>query len=62
MGSLAIRDDLSSESIRHAIAMGNILASFNVEDFSLGRLVTLKEEDIEERYKAFRRLTQFTDE
>jgi len=59
MGHLAVSDSLSADHIRHAIVMGNVLASFNVEDFSLGRLGSLKKEDIENRYQAFRRLTQF---
>lgn len=61
MGHLASVGDLMPETIRQAIVMGSVMASFNVEDFSLGRLSGLGQADIEQRYKAFRRLTEFSD-
>lgn len=45
--------------VRKATAMGSVLASFQVEAFSLDRLRALREADIRERYEAFRRLTGF---
>lgn len=60
-GHLATTGDLNPETVRQAIVMGSVMASFNVEDFSLNRLLTLKHEDIESRFRAFRRLTQFAD-
>jgi hypothetical protein len=41
--------------------MGSVMASFNVEAFSLDRLRTLTYEEIEARYRLFRRLAQFED-
>jgi hypothetical protein len=35
------------------------MASFNVEDFSLGRLKTLTIDEIEKRFESFKKLTQF---
>ncbi|QDU33100.1 putative sugar kinase YdjH [Poriferisphaera corsica] len=53
MGYLTGADDLSFESLRKAIAYGTIVASFNIEDFSLGRLKTLSREELDKRYAAF---------
>ncbi|NVN99563.1 MAG: sugar kinase [Geobacteraceae bacterium] len=59
MGYLASTGNLSEESIRQAIVYGSVMASFNVEDFSLDRLRTLKYSEIEERYREFKRMTHF---
>jgi hypothetical protein len=61
MGYLANTGDLSEENIRKAIIFGSVMASFNVEAFSLQRLSTLKLEEIRERYSEFKRLTDFED-
>jgi len=60
MGHLATSGNLKSETIRQAVVMGTVLASFNVEDFSLRKLDALSRRDIGERFEAFKRLTQFT--
>ncbi len=60
VGYLAKTGDLSPESVKTAIVMGSIMASFNVEDFSLNRLLTLRQEDIEDRFRAFKQLTEFS--
>lgn len=59
MGYLANTGNLSEEGVRQAIIYGSVMASFNVEDFSLDRLRTLKYSEIEERYKSFKRMTHF---
>lgn len=61
MGFLASQGNLLPETLRKAIVMGSVMASFNVEDFSLGRLVNLSREEIDQRYQAFHRLTEFSD-
>ncbi len=38
---------------------GSVLASFNVEAFSLERLRTLTKEEIDARYEVFRSMSQF---
>ena len=48
-------------SVRKAMIMGSVMASFNVEAFSLDRLRTLTYDEIEARYRAFKRLAQFED-
>jgi hypothetical protein len=45
--------------LRRAVIFGSVMASFNVEAFSLNRLRRLTMEEIEERYKMFRVMSQF---
>ena len=61
MGYLANTGDLSEEGIRQAIVFGSVMASFNVEDFSLDRMKRLDYKEIEARYKSFKSLTSFRD-
>ena len=61
MGYLANTDDTSESNIRQAIIFGSVMASFNVEDFSLNRLKTLTLKEIQERYRQFKQLTHFED-
>ena len=59
MGSIASAGDTGSESLRRAVIYGSTMASFCVERFSLDRFRDLTEEQISERFEAFRRLTRF---
>jgi sugar/nucleoside kinase (ribokinase family) len=59
MGYLAKSDDLSSANLRRAVIVGSVMASFNVEDFSLDRLRRLKQKEITERFGSFRHFTAF---
>lgn len=59
MGYLANTGDLSEEGVRQAIIIGSVMASFNVEDFSLDRMKRLEYKEIEARFKSFRSLTSF---
>lgn len=61
MGYLANTGDLSEEGIRQAIVFGSVMASFNVEDFSLDRMKRLDYHEIEARYRSFKALTSFRD-
>ena len=45
--------------LRQAVVYGSVLASYNVEAFSLERLRSIKTHDIDARYQAFRALSQF---
>jgi hypothetical protein len=47
------------DQLRKAVVYGSVLASFNVEAFSLERLRTLTYNDIEERYSMLRLMSQF---
>jgi len=59
MGYLASTDDVSESNIRKAIVYGTVLASFNVEDFSLNRQRSLTRAEIESRFNEVRAITQF---
>lgn len=59
IGYLAKTDDLSDENIRRAVIIGSVMASFNIEDFSLERMKRLKKKEIGERFEAVRSSSQF---
>jgi sugar/nucleoside kinase (ribokinase family) len=58
-GYLAKVNSLTESALRKAVIYGSVMASFNVEDFSLERLRTLTNDEIEQRFAAFKKLTQF---
>ncbi|MGZ4965683.1 MAG: PfkB family carbohydrate kinase [Chthoniobacterales bacterium] len=55
----ATNGDLSFATFRRAMIYGSVLASFNVEAFSMERLRTLKKNEIDERYEIFRDMSHF---
>jgi sugar/nucleoside kinase (ribokinase family) len=59
LGYLAGAPVLDEEAMRRAVIMGSTLASFTVEAFSLDRLLTLTRAEIDERFRRFKRLTNF---
>ena len=61
MGFLAYTKGFDEETMRQAIVFGSVMASFVVEDFSLKRIKDLTSDEIEERYRDFKRLTDFRD-
>lgn len=61
MGYLASVNEVNFEILRKAVIYGSVMASFNVEAFSLARLKTLKQSDIVERYTAFKIMSHFDD-
>lgn len=60
MGYLASVRDHSDASLRKAIVFGSVMASFNVEDFSLDRMRTLEFSEVQDRYRKFQLLTEFS--
>lgn len=58
-GYLAKAGEVSHATLRKAVIYGSVLASFNVEAFSLGRLQTLTPEDVEQRYQLFKLMSHF---
>jgi sugar/nucleoside kinase (ribokinase family) len=63
-GFLGYLDGMDKENggeteLRRAMAYGSVLASFNVEDFGTERVARLTREEIDERLRAFKRLTHF---
>ena len=61
MGYLSSVDNIDDANIRQAIIVGSVMASFDVEDFSLNRLKKLTNTEIENRYNEFKQLTYFED-
>lgn len=59
MGYLSRRRGITEKRLRKALIYGSIMASFNVEGFSLNRLRRVKREDIDLRFRAFRSLVRF---
>lgn len=59
MGYLASTDDISERSIRKAMIYGTVIASFNIEDFSVNRQRTVQFEEIEARYQELREVIRF---
>jgi sugar/nucleoside kinase (ribokinase family) len=59
MGWLAHEHDSSPATIRTAMILGSVLASFSVEDFSLDRFRRLDLSQIRERFTAFADLVHF---
>jgi sugar/nucleoside kinase (ribokinase family) len=53
MGHLAAGGKVNESAIRRAMLFGSVVASFNVEAFSLDRLRKLKQRDIARRVQAF---------
>jgi sugar/nucleoside kinase (ribokinase family) len=51
--------DLDEANLRRAMGYGTVLASFNVEEFGTERVSRLRREEIDERFEALRRMTQF---
>ena len=59
IGYLAAAGDLSDDAVTRAAICGSSMASLSVEDFGLGRLLSLTDDDIRLRFDTFRRLTHF---
>jgi sugar/nucleoside kinase (ribokinase family) len=54
------QEELSDELLRRAMAHATVLASFNVEEFGTERLERLTHEEIAERLRELRAITQFS--
>lgn len=59
VGYLTRSPALNEASVRRAVIYGSVLASYNVESFSVNRLAKLKLSEIEARYRQFKQLTRF---
>jgi sugar/nucleoside kinase (ribokinase family) len=60
-GYLAGKSDAEVDfrQLRQALIYGSVLASFNVEEFSMNRMRRLTNEEITERYQMFKLMSQF---
>ena len=61
MGYLAGTGRFDDHALRQAIIFGSVMASFNVEKFSVERLTELTFTEVEMRYREFKQLTHFDD-
>ncbi|MDA8172889.1 MAG: PfkB family carbohydrate kinase [Nitrospiraceae bacterium] len=61
MGYIASIMDWKDGNLRKALVMGSVMASFAVEDFSLGGISSLDYPEIEKRFREFKRLSHFED-
>ncbi len=59
MGYLAERGNASPQTLKQAMAYGIIVASFNVEDFSLDRMRQIGRADLDERMSQYRQMLSF---
>lgn len=59
VGYLAKVGRIDKDDLRKAVVYGSVMASFNVEEFSLNRLKKLRPSEIRERYRQFKELTHF---
>lgn len=59
IGCLSNVRKINSQNIRKSLIYASIMASFVVEDFSVNRLLKLKKRDVGNRYKEFKRITNF---
>jgi len=59
MGYLASQDKLDEAALRRAMIFGSVMASFNVEEFGTERIQRLTHEEINRRFRDFKRFTHF---
>lgn len=59
MGFLAHRNQADDQTLRLALVYGTIVASFNVEDFSLERMKRIDRSDIDHRLALYRQMLVF---
>ncbi len=59
IGYLASQNDTSFETIKTAVVVGSVLASFNVEKFGTEKIANLNSDMIKERFNKFVSLTSF---
>jgi sugar/nucleoside kinase (ribokinase family) len=59
MGYLDSQEVLDEAAMRRAMIFGSVMASFNVEEFGTQRVQRLTHGEINERFRAFKRFTNF---
>ena len=59
MGYLASQETLDEAAMRRAMIFGSVMASFNVEEFGTERVQRLTHEEINARFRDFKRMTHF---
>jgi len=59
MGYLASQEKLDEAALRRAMIFGSVMASFNVEEFGTERVQRLTHDEINHRFRDFKRFTYF---
>ncbi len=59
MGYLASQVEITEDALRRAMVYGTVMASFNVEEFGTERVDRLTQDEINERFRQFKRITHF---
>lgn len=59
MGYLTSQQRLDEDAMRRAMIFGSVMASFNVEEFGTARVRRLTHDEINDRFRAFKRMTHF---
>lgn len=59
MGYLASQEVLDEAALRRAMIFGSVMASFNVEEFGTERVQKLTHDEINQRFRDFKRFTHF---
>ncbi|HSV33509.1 MAG TPA: PfkB family carbohydrate kinase [Pyrinomonadaceae bacterium] len=59
MGYLASQETLDEPALRRAMIFGSVMASFNVEEFGTERVQRLTHDEINQRFREFKRFTHF---
>ena len=59
MGYLAKVKEITPATLKKALVYGSVMASHNVQEFSLEKMRELTDEQVQKRYEAFRDLTSF---
>ena len=59
MGYLASQIEITEDTLRRAMIYGSVMASFNVEEFGTERVDRLTHEEINQRFRQFKRITHF---
>ncbi|QDU97753.1 PfkB family carbohydrate kinase [Lignipirellula cremea] len=59
MGYLAEKNNFDSSTLKEAMAYGTLVASFNVEDFSLDRMKGIERADLDRRLEEYRKMLSF---
>ena len=59
MGYLASQETIDEAAMRRAMIFGSVMASFNVEEFGTERVQRLTYDEINQRFREFKRFTHF---
>jgi cytidine kinase len=59
LGHIARKNKSDFATMKDPMIYGNVMGSFAVEDFGIKRLLAIRKDEVEERYRKYRNLVQF---